>query len=589
MKYIKHALRQMQSCGNCLGRLLLPLMAMLLPVQARAQDIFTGMIVTDGQNLMLERCHAGKTRYRLMAAADAGDPLAQLRGKGDLLQAQLIARYRADGDTHILEVMSVESVLSGKSCHLLDAIEAAFPAREPAQDMIALLQQATEAKGSGDHVAALDAYNRAAAAATQDPAQQDGWGLLLQADLQREIARTMLVAGAGDACPALDQGKAYVEKARTTLSANSDAVAGEAVDGIERQIAAERQRLRCRRAGPPAEIGKADAALAGHYYLSGVMETGSELRLKADGRFDWYISYGSVDQGAQGRWGRDGQTVTLVADAPSPDTPLARADQAFPWDKDVERHLRDVEWSRQAEAIARRCPWGAGVTTAPSIYLPEEHPPAGTVERAKAAGTKQAAESTRDAAARAMTKAVAEGASAEDRDAADTAMNAWYSASHAMEQAHRDAGLPIPDIGTPALPPECRQPLRDDDPGLPPEQWRRGVAALVGDPARELRLSRIGVTFLFGDGHRDTAQTNRGGWAFAPTRKGAAVERLVIAVPQSGLPPATLTIAPLAEGVQTVIVDTQQLVRAPFETMRLTVEGRDLIPDDMPRGRYSRN
>lgn len=40
---------------------------MLLPVPAHAQDFFTGMIVADGDKLLLERCHVGKTRYRLSA------------------------------------------------------------------------------------------------------------------------------------------------------------------------------------------------------------------------------------------------------------------------------------------------------------------------------------------------------------------------------------------------------------------------------------------------------------------------------------------------------------------------------------------
>lgn len=43
-------------------------------------------------------------------------------------------------------------------------------------------------------------------------------------------------------------------------------------------------------------------SLAGHYYLQGVREVGSELLLKADGSFEWFISYGSVDQFARGRW-----------------------------------------------------------------------------------------------------------------------------------------------------------------------------------------------------------------------------------------------------------------------------------------------
>lgn len=60
------------------------------------------------------------------------------------------------------------------------------------------------------------------------------------------------------------------------------------------------------------EVGE----VAGHYYLHGVREVGSELLLRPDGAFQWMISYGSVDRFAQGRWQRQGDKVQLKASAP---------------------------------------------------------------------------------------------------------------------------------------------------------------------------------------------------------------------------------------------------------------------------------
>jgi hypothetical protein len=57
----------------------------------------------------------------------------------------------------------------------------------------------------------------------------------------------------------------------------------------------------------------ADASLAGHYYLHGVMEVGSELELKADGRFAYTLAYGALDELASGCWSRTGGVVTLNA------------------------------------------------------------------------------------------------------------------------------------------------------------------------------------------------------------------------------------------------------------------------------------
>lgn len=56
----------------------------------------------------------------------------------------------------------------------------------------------------------------------------------------------------------------------------------------------------------------------GSYYLSGVREVGAQLRLAADGRFAFALSYGAVDQMAQGHWSAKGKVVTLTTDPTPP-------------------------------------------------------------------------------------------------------------------------------------------------------------------------------------------------------------------------------------------------------------------------------
>ncbi len=56
---------------------------------------------------------------------------------------------------------------------------------------------------------------------------------------------------------------------------------------------------------------------AGHYYLHGVMETGSELLLHADGRFQWYLVYGALDLFAEGHWQEQEDAVLLTAEKTS--------------------------------------------------------------------------------------------------------------------------------------------------------------------------------------------------------------------------------------------------------------------------------
>ena len=65
-------------------------------------------------------------------------------------------------------------------------------------------------------------------------------------------------------------------------------------------------------AQPQNDAVSVDAALAGEYSLSGVMETGSGLLLRSDGSFEWYFSYGALDLGARGTWTRKDDAVELL-------------------------------------------------------------------------------------------------------------------------------------------------------------------------------------------------------------------------------------------------------------------------------------
>ncbi len=80
----------------------------------------------------------------------------------------------------------------------------------------------------------------------------------------------------------------------------------------------------------------------GDYLLEGVMEVGSGLQLTDDGRFRWFISYGSVDQYAAGRWEYRGpkgaEQIILIADPlPVIDKPYALAERQD-WHQGTEAH-----------------------------------------------------------------------------------------------------------------------------------------------------------------------------------------------------------------------------------------------------------
>jgi len=98
------------------------------------------------------------------------------------------------------------------------------------------------------------------------------------------------------------------------------------------------------------------SALVGHYYLMDVIETGSELLLRPDGQFDWALSYGAVDQEAQGMWHVERDEVVLVASAPSVQKPLFSYLSIVPWDEETEDELRQHQRSEIEATIRTRCP-----------------------------------------------------------------------------------------------------------------------------------------------------------------------------------------------------------------------------------------
>ena len=68
---------------------------------------------------------------------------------------------------------------------------------------------------------------------------------------------------------------------------------------------------------PTARDLAARKRLAGHYYLEGVREVGSELLLRPDGRFEYMLTYGATDEQARGRWQVLGNEVVLRSDKPA--------------------------------------------------------------------------------------------------------------------------------------------------------------------------------------------------------------------------------------------------------------------------------
>ena len=90
-------------------------------------------------------------------------------------------------------------------------------------------------------------------------------------------------------------------------------------------------------------------------YETHQMEVAAGLELKADGRFRYALSYGAVDEEAEGDWTFDGRTVRLTSN-PMPKAPsfeLVRDDPAPKGELSMKLEDPGFEWGHGLEALAK--------------------------------------------------------------------------------------------------------------------------------------------------------------------------------------------------------------------------------------------
>ena len=337
--------------------------------------------------------------------------------------------------------------------------------------------------------------------------------------------------------------------------------------------------------------GAVDTGLVGHYYLAGLRETGSELLLKPDGRFEWMLSYGAVDQFAEGRWTRVGDSVTLLSDMPDKSAPLFTADSQQEWNATAEQHMRNAAYRARQLQVEQQCPLlqVTSVAASPAMLTMDDKPDPQAQARAERA--RDHAELARAELEQASAAAFATTLDREAKMAgAMAAMQRWDEARAEMRQLYDAAREPAPDLAEPVLPAPCQLPpeppqAMEDQPGT----WQRGLAVVVGNPAQGLRLSGVQVTFHYDDGHSEQTTTDTGGWALAPQRASAAVTSLKLELASLDRPATILPIKPLEQGIQPVMIDTRMIAGVPFERMDLRIEGADLVAGTLNGARYQQH
>ncbi|WP_068082824.1 hypothetical protein [Novosphingobium rosa] len=339
---------------------------------------------------------------------------------------------------------------------------------------------------------------------------------------------------------------------------------------------------------PVSEAGVGDADFTGHYYLSGVHEVGSELLLRADGRFEWMLSYGAVDNGATGHWARQGKVIVLTADKPEKDRPLFALQQIRPWNEEAETRLLAERRDAQERKVRERCPFFTDDFVATATPLPDSGDrPSPEVLKTRAAEALAKALTARGKVEVLARQVVAQPEPGAQPDTIQSILSDWMMARSAALQAASDAGLPEPEIARPTLPAACTLPPE----AAPGKTWIGGRAVFLSDGG-DRGLRGVDVAMVLADGHRVTLTTDRRGFAALPNdSQPGAVSALVLSIAghEQRIDLASPGHGPMEKGIAAITLDVRQLAQPAFDTMRLTIEGGDLIPGEMLRsGRYHR-
>jgi hypothetical protein len=96
---------------------------------AQAQDLYIGTVSVEKGQVLLTRCDLARNRYSLRdRKAEREKPVAELRERLKTLKApvyvEIFGQYAELGADNALDVIALENVTAGKSCHLTDVLPA---------------------------------------------------------------------------------------------------------------------------------------------------------------------------------------------------------------------------------------------------------------------------------------------------------------------------------------------------------------------------------------------------------------------------------------------------------------------------------
>jgi hypothetical protein len=344
------------------------------------------------------------------------------------------------------------------------------------------------------------------------------------------------------------------------------------------------------------------ADVVGHYSLQGVMETGSELLLKPDGRFQWYLSVGSLDLVGVGQWQETDGLVMLVPDPETTQRVPFSIGAAEPFDDDAKLAfaaflMKRLMWE-QEDIVRKRCPFGPGQTSAPYLdFAPSSGEQTAEEKQATRLRAEAALATAQHAYAQAQNAldafAKVETVAADDHPLRAKAITAVEVAETARYRALAFIGA-IPTLKIDL------QPLRYPAFCSPPPVDPRAIEAAVQSADRPFAVRMMApgnmimanAGFLMGFERRDgpvDVQPFVDGWSFTGVSRTNPITRILL-LGEDGIAMRGAAFVLKGEQATTVPLIVDDRAQTAMEPMTLKIDGRDLVPQSSGlRGRYVRS
>ncbi|MFZ6747943.1 hypothetical protein [Undibacterium sp. Ren11W] len=354
--------------------------------------------------------------------------------------------------------------------------------------------------------------------------------------------------------------------------------------------------------------------LAGHYYLSGVTEVGSELLLKRDGSFEWAMSYGAIDQQNQGTWKLQDGKLVLTSKALKPRRPFLSLKGVEPWSDDAASQLKYLQESARDEKAYAFCPFLHGQIAVAGGKPKEQAEPAAAAatsaamsdypnlaaanKAGKLAVARLPAELSAFHALRIKTKAEINAFQAESQDS-----ESWAKASNALMaklKSYRSAEEALRKMIVQAIAIDDKYRDLFDIDDLHPTIWQYAtfscaksvqakskepniayVAIYVDDPENSVRIAKNSKAQVkFSDGSVQNMTGFDSGYAMATLQAGQSITGISIASKESRNDPIKhfdFAVKVDHQSVIHVLMDVTALIPIPFETLTLPIKGNGLL------------